>query len=37
MRDRVFGFADRGPDIGDVVHLAVKRRRDTLRLRRWKP
>jgi hypothetical protein len=29
MRDRVFGFTHRGPEIGDVVYLVVKQGKDT--------
>jgi hypothetical protein len=30
MRERVFGFTHRGPEIGDVVYLVVKRGKETL-------
>lgn len=30
MRDKVFGFTHRGPEIGDVVYLVTRRGRDTL-------
>jgi hypothetical protein len=30
MRGRVFGFTHRGPEIGDVVYLVVKRGKETL-------
>jgi hypothetical protein len=30
MRDRVFGFGHRGPELGDVVYLVVKRGKETL-------
>jgi hypothetical protein len=30
LRDRVFGFTHRGPELGDVVYLVVKRGKETL-------
>lgn len=30
LRDRVFGFTHRGPEIGDLVYLAVKQGKETL-------